>query len=265
MLSRLFKYELKATGRIFLPLFLALLLFAVINRFTLGPEDFDTPAMISMAIYIIILVGILVMTFIMMIQRFNKNLLSDEGYLMLTLPVKPWKHIVSKLFVSMLWIVISGIAALMSILVIALKNGDLTTFIEAFSNFYRQAFELLGVSLYLLFFEIIIILLVTLASGVLIIYASIAIGHLFNQHKMLASFGAFIALSALSQILLKLFNLIPGTAYFDNIHISSINDLIVMQPAIQLILASSIIFTGLGCAAYFAITNYILSKRLNLE
>ncbi|TGE35752.1 hypothetical protein E4K67_23610 [Desulfosporosinus fructosivorans] len=265
MLSKLLKYELKATGRIFLPLFLALLLFAVINRFTLGPEDFDTPAMISMAIYIVILVGILVMTFIMMIQRFNKNLLSDEGYLMLTLPVKPWKHIVSKLFVSMLWIVISGIAALMSILVIALKNGDLTTFTEAFSNSYRQAFELLGASLYLLFFEIIIVLLVTLASGILIIYASIAIGHLFNQHKMLASFGAFIALSALSQILLKLFNMIPGTTYSSNIHISSVNDLISMQPAIQLMLASGIIFTALLCAAYFAIANYILSKRLNLE
>lgn len=265
MLSKLFKYELKATGRIFLPLFLALLLFAVINRFTLGPEDFDTPAMISMAIYIIILVGILVMTFIMMIQRFNKNLLSDEGYLMLTLPVRPWKHIVSKLFVSMLWMVISGTAALMSILVIALKNGDLTTFTEAFATFYRQAFELLGASLYLLSFEIITVLLLTLASGILIIYASIAIGHLFNQHKMLASFGAFIALSALSEILLKLFNLIPGTSYSSNIHISSVNDLIGMQPVIQMMIVSGIIFTGLVCTAYFAITNYILSKRLNLE
>jgi len=67
---------------------------------------------------------------------------------------------------------------------------------------------------------------------------------------------------ALSEILLKLFNLIPGTAFSFNI---SINDLIGMQPLIQLMLASGIIFTGLGCAAYFAITNYILSKRLNLE
>ncbi|MHB8076603.1 hypothetical protein [Desulfosporosinus fructosivorans] len=265
MLSKLLKYELKATGRIFLPLFLALLLFAVINRFALGPEEFDTPAMISMAIYIMIMVGMFVMTFIMMIQRFNKNLLSDEGYLMHTLPVKPWKHIVSKLFVSMLWMLISGLTALMSILIIALRNGDLTKFAEAFSTTHHQAFELLGASVYLLSFEIIIVLLVTLASGILIIYASIAIGHLFNQHKMLASFGAFIALSALSEILLKFFNMIPGTAFSSNIHISSVNDLISMQPAIQLIIASGIIFTGLLCAAYFAITNYILSKRLNLE
>lgn len=265
MLSKLFKYELKATGRIFLPLFLALLLFAIINRFMLSPDEFDTPAMISMAIYIMIMVGMFVMTFIMMIQRFNKNLLSDEGYLMHTLPVEPWKHIVSKLFVSMLWMVISGITALLSILIIALKKGDFTQFTEAFATIHQQAFELLGASVYLLSFEIIIVLLVTLASGILIIYASIAIGHLFNQHKMLASFGAFIGLSALSEILLKLFNMIPGTAFSSNIHISSVNDLISMQPTIQLIIASGIIFTGLLCAAYFAITNFILSKRLNLE
>ena len=73
-----------------------------------------------------------------------------------TLPVKPWKHIVSKLFVSMLWIVTSGIAALISILIIALEKGDLTRITVEFVAFYQQAFEHLGASIYLLSFEIII-------------------------------------------------------------------------------------------------------------
>lgn len=266
MLNKLLKYELKATGRIFLPLFLALMLFAVINRFMLSPEKFDTPAMISMAIYIIIMVGMFVMTFIMMIQRFHKNLLSDEGYLMLTLPVKPWKHIVSKLFVSMLWMVVSGITALLSILIIALKKGDLTQFAKGFAALHQQAFKELGTLLYLMSFEMIIGLLIGLASGILIIYASITIGHLFNKHKMLASFGAFIGLSTFSEILSKLFSLIiPRIAHFSNIHISSYSDFIGMQPILQLMIASGIIITGLLSVAYFSVTNYILSKRLNLE
>ena len=265
MLSKLMKYELKATGRIFLLLFLALLVFAGINRFTIGPEKFDTPAMISMIIYIIIMVGMFVMTFIMMIQRFKNNLLSDEGYLMHTLPVKPWKHIVSKLFVSMLWIMASGFVAFISILIIALKNGQLTRITVELAAFYHKAFELLGASIYLLSFEIILVILVSLASGILIIYASIAIGHLFNQHKMLVSFGAFIVLSTLSQILFSLLGMIPGDIFFTNIHISSVNELIGLQSVIQLMIAYGIIFTGLLCAAYFAVTNYILSKRLNLE
>lgn len=268
MLSKLLKYELKATGRIFLPLFVALLMFAGITRFIsppMGPEKWATPAIISMFVYICIMAGIFVMTFIMMIQRFNKNLLSDEGYLMFTLPVKPWKHIVSKLFVSMLWMVASGIVAFISVLIIALEKGDFTKFTEAFATFYHQAFEQLGTSIYILSFEIIIGILVSLASGILIVYASIAIGHLINEHKMLASFGAFIILSTLSQFLFILISFIPEGAYFSNINISSYNDFISMQWLIQTVMAYGIIFTGLLSAAFFAVTNLILSKRLNLE
>lgn len=266
MLSRLLKYEIKATGRIFLPIFLALLMFAGITRFfsAVGPEQWDTPAFIIMVIYIMIMAGMFVMTFIMMIQRFYKNLLTDEGYLMLTLPVKPWKHIVSKLLVSMMWIVISGIAAFISILMIALQKGDLTKISAELSALYHQAFNYLGASLYLLSIELIIVLLIALASGILIVYASIAIGHLFNRHKLLASFGAFIVLSTLSQIFYTLIALIHGSTYFPTIHVSA-GDFISRQPLIQGLMVYGIISSVLLCAAYFTITNYILSKRLNLE
>ena len=266
MLSKLIKYEVKATGRIFLPLLFALLLFAGITRIItpLGPQKFETPAMISMAIYISIMVGMFVMTFIMMIQRFHKNLLSDEGYLMLTLPVKPWKHIVSKLLVSMLWIVVSGITAFLSILIIALRKGDLTKIIVDMATAFDRVFEQLGSSIFVLSFEIILGLLIALASGILVVYASIAIGHLFSRHKMLASFGAFIALTSLSKVLVAIISLTPGINYFSSINISS-NDFLGMLPAIQWAFACGIIFTGLLCVIYFAVTNFILSKRLNLE
>lgn len=255
---------MKATGRIFLPLFLALLMFAGITRFisVISPEKWSTPAAISMAIYIIIMVGMFVMTCIMMIQRFYRNLLSEEGYLMLTLPVKPWKHIVTKLLVSMLWIVASGIAALISILIIALQKGDLTRIIVESAAFFQHVYQRLGASVYLYSIEIIIGILISLASAILIVYASIAIGHLFSQHKMLASFGAFILLNTISQILFML--LTSEIANFCNIHVSS-KDFISMQSVIQQVIAYGIVFTGLLCAAYFAVTNHILSKRLNLE
>ncbi|KUO49551.1 MAG: hypothetical protein APF76_03325 [Desulfitibacter sp. BRH_c19] len=267
MLSKLLKYELKATGRIFVPLFLALLMFAGITKIisTIGPEKWAAPAVISMAIYVIIMVGMFVMTFVMMVQRFSKNLLSDEGYLMHTLPVKPWKHIASKLLISMLWIVTSGITALISILIIALEKGDITTLTGQLTTFYYQVIEQLGISTYILTFEFIIAILIGLAAVILIVYASISIGHLFCKHKILASFGAFIALSTLSQILLTIISLAPGTDYlFNNQHVSS-NDFVGMHGLIQIAIAYGIIIEVILCAAYYAITNFILSKRLNLE
>lgn len=266
MLSKLLKYELKATGRIFIPLFLALLISAGITKliFPVGSEQWATPAIISMVIYIIIMVGMFVMTFVMMIQRFHKNLLSDEGYLMHTLPVKTWKHIISKLIVSMLWMVTSGITALVSILIIALEKGDFTTLMGQLITFYHQMIEDLGASAYILTFELIVGIIIGLASIILIVYTSIAIGHLFSKHKMLASFGAFIALNTLSQIIFMLISMSPAIANFSNIHVPS-NDFIGMQPVIQLAIAYGIIYAGLLCGAFFAVTRFILSKRLNLE
>ncbi|MDP4160098.1 MAG: hypothetical protein Q8911_10120 [Bacillota bacterium] len=266
MLGKLLKYELKATGRILLPLFLALLLFAGINRFLtpLGPKNFDTPAMISMTIYIMIMVGMFVMTFMMMIQRFYRNLLSDEGYLMHTLPVKPWQQIVSKLLVSMLWIVGSGIVAFISILIIAVRNADFTMIVSQVATIHNRVFEQLGTRMYFLSLEMILGFLLSLASGILVVYASIAVGHLVNRHKMLTTFGAFIVLTSISKFLLTLISLTP-LAHLSNINISSPHDLIAMQPLIQWGIVYGTIFTGLLCVVYFAVTSYILSKRLNLE
>ena len=266
MLNKLLKYEIKATGRIFLPFFLSLLVFAGINKFisSFGFQKWDTPAIISMVIYIMIMVGMFVMTFIVMIQRFYRNLLSDEGYLMFTLPTRPWKHIASKLLVSMMWMVTSVIVAMISILIIAFDKRAITEITKGFATFSNQLFEQLGASVYLLALEIIVGILISLASGILIVYASIAIGHLFSQHKTLASFGTFIILNTFTQILFMLISLTPGIAYLSNIHISS-NDFVAVQSVIQLVIVYGISFTGLLSVAYFAVTNIILSKRLNLE
>ncbi len=95
MLGKLIKYEIKATARTFLPLFAALLISAGIYKLisALSAKAPQAPEIISLILYNIILVGVFVMTFVVMVQRFYKNLLSDEGYLMFTLPVKAWKHI----------------------------------------------------------------------------------------------------------------------------------------------------------------------------
>lgn len=266
MLTKLLKYELKATGRVFLPLFLALLIFAGINRiFTpLNPEIFDTSAIISMGIYFIIMVGMFVMAFIMMIQRFYKNLLSDEGYLMLTLPVKPWKHILSKLLVSMLWVISSCIVAFISIVIIALRGEALPEISRRFSFAYQQILAQYGDWIYLFAFEALISILITLASGILLFYASMAIGQLFNQHKMLASFAAFVALNTLAQIFTSVVTLLPARSSFAHLT-NSPNNFMTMQPVLQTVILYSILLTGIMSVAYFFIINYILSKRLNLE
>lgn len=265
MLRKLLKYELKATGRTFLPIFLTILIFAVINRSlnNIGTQTWQTPAVISMIFYIMLLVGMFIMTFVVMIQRFYKNLLSDEGYLMFTLPTLPWKHIVSKLLVSMLWIIASMIVTVISIIIIGYQPGMFADASREFAYLINQIYQYLGSSSYIFYVAIIINVILSLASSILLIYASIAIGHRFSKHKILASFGAFIVLNTLTQIVFAIFGSIPGlTALNTGLNTNDPSGIISLM---HLVLVLGTIYSALICAAYFLITNYILHRRLNLE
>lgn len=98
MLRKLLKYEFKATARTMVPLYIVLIAFSlfhlVINPLDVLESTGNTSirtiiAMLDIMLYVVLIVGLSIMTLVIMIQRFYKNLLGDEGYLMFTLPVKP--------------------------------------------------------------------------------------------------------------------------------------------------------------------------------
>lgn len=268
MLGKLIKYEIKATGRIFLPMYLALIVFAIINHFmSFNPEYFTFPQGIALTIYILIFVGMFVTSFIVMIQRFYKNLLCEEGYLMFTLPVEPWKHIISKLVVSAMWTILSALVAVISIIIIVLQAVALTDIFAAISRKWSLLYESIGNSLYLFAIQTVIAVIVRLATSTLIIYAAMAIGQLSNNHKVLLSIVSFLGLYMLSQIAASLVFL-PQLSKAESISYKSgwmlnmtIPDMMIPNDYIWGAVAFSAVFGTI----YFIIANHILSKRLNLE
>ncbi len=262
MLGKLMKYEIKATARIFLPLYLVLIVFSIINSFmNFNMDSFTLPQGITLTIYIIILVGMFVATFIVMIQRFYKNLLSEEGYLMFTIPVKPWKHIISKLIISSMWTAISVLVAILSIGIIVLQEVSLTDMFKGISMIWSMVYEELGDSLYHLIAQMIVGIIIGTATSILMVYASISMGHLSNNHKIMASIGSFLGFYALSQIVAGILFLLPINS--NQWLFYSFNAQMTQYPsgAIWGAIALSAVFASI----YFIITNLILSKRLNLE
>lgn len=261
MLIKLFKYEFKATARLFWPMYAAVLIFTVINRLlysgsiskAAGFTDLKSAlSVISTIIYIILIVGMMVMTLIVMIQRFYKNLLGDEGYLMLTLPVRTWEHIASKLAAAMLWTVLSGLIAACSIIIIANISAPLPKLSEVFV-YLEQYIGYIGI------FEIFLLLLLGTAGNILLIYSAIALGQLFNKHRLLASFGMFIAVSTVIQIISSIFMYI----FESNGSVHILSTLGMVQ--IQLYLFYVIIYTIIPAAGCFAMTDLVLRYKLNLE
>jgi len=269
MLSKLLKYEFKATARVFIYMYISLLLFSLINRFV-NPFDilnkttsFNLAALLSVVTittYFIVLVGVMIVTLVMLIQRFYKNLLGNEGYLMFTLPVKPWMHIVSKLVTAVVWTILSMLTAICSILIF---SGATTEVIAALSDITDGIKGIFGPA------GLIILPvsgIITMSEGILMVYAAIALGHLFNKHRILASFGMYFLLSVISDI----FMMFLGFVYFTTLG----SDFFVLMQreefylsagqANMLLLSLAMVSVTFG-TAYFLLTNYILRKRLNLE
>lgn len=267
MLGKLLKYETKATARLFIPIYFAILLFGLINRF-LDPfnaveasNSFNLHSILSVfsiILYFGLIAGVLVMTFIIMIQRFYKNLLGDEGYLMFTLPVEPWQHIVSKLLVSILWILLSLITVICSVLIMLNVNN----LFGEISKFLILAREQIGSTGLLL---IPIYMLVAIIYSIITIYDSMTLGHLFTKHRILASFGAYIALYIVSQIATGLLMLVYAATNLNMFIIKAAPAPAPTPSQIITLLISILCLVILLAAGNFILTNLILKKKLNLE
>lgn len=269
MLRKLMKYEIKATGRTLLPLYGVLLIFAIINKIFIGGSfsgerlDFlgGIPMILSIFAYGCTMAAVFIVTLFIIIQRFYKNLLGDEGYLMNTLPVEVWKNILSKLLIAMLWIIVSVFVAILSILIMGADLHSISTFFHEFKEAVSQAYSQIGINIYILPIEAILAGLSQIIMDVTLIYASISLGHLFNKRKILASFGAFIVLNIIMNTITTSIakTLEPSfTTKFQNITPSSLG---VLHQVILIALVINLVFF----AIYFFITNYVTKNKLNLE
>lgn len=261
MLGKLIKHEFNATGRIFLPLYFIILLLSLVNRvlinINISSGPLNTLRGFMIAAYALSIAATLVVTFVIMIMRFYKNLLTDEGYLMFTLPVKPSQLISAKLITSLLWNIASIIlvvGSLLSMLGTTNNMAILGDFIDLLVMELKFSF---GGSYVLLIVEFIIMMLGSLINQILLIYVSIAVGHLFNGHKVLGSFISYIAISTIIQILVTLILL-----FWARIAGSTLAELEAIP---QQVFPFSIIFALICNVIYYYVTNYIFKRKLNLE
>jgi hypothetical protein len=192
-----------------------------------------------------------------MIVRFYKNLLSDEGYLMFTLPVKAHQLITSKLIVTVFWIIVSFIAVLLSAL-IAFGNPEvITTSLNRISEAAAELNRAFPGKSLLVFLELPLVFLLTLVVNLLLIYVSIALGQLFTKHKIIGSFAAYMIIYTGIQFVMSMIA-IPTAILIDKNLIPTLSVPMFVLPVIIVIL-------GLGSAVFYFGTHYIFKKKLNLD
>ena len=223
----------------------------------------NTPGIIGTITSVILIVGIFVITLILTIQRFRQNLLSNEGHLMLTLPLETDSLILSKLFVSSIWVVCSSVVVALAILLMAGEGLTVQDISRAF-GIYAELISANEPQMIIYIIECVIFIVVSILFSALILYACMALSMFANKHRGLFTFVAFVAISTAMQslsafliIILSKFNII------DLIYnmLKSSNPFRVSQ----LVILSSIVAELIGCAVFYLITRFMLKNHLNLQ
>lgn len=261
MLSKLFKHEMKATSRILLPIYLILVVLTILDRIVLHLDIFKgtlaiIPGFVTIA-YIATLIAIIVVSFVIVILRFYKNLMSDEGYLMFTLPVKSHQLINSKLIASILWTVASFAAVIASLFLVFITPERMETLKDLFQIFKAEMESDLGSISTLIIIEIIVMTVIGVINNILQIYASIALGQLFNGHKVIGSFAAYIAINTLTQIISLIIIMIGALIFGDSFVETSSTPQFVFPLSILLIMVFNVV--------YYWIIDFIFKRKLNLD
>ena len=259
MLSKLLKYEFKSTGRTFLPIYGALLITSFLTRLFVFNKDFSNSFFLSLfqvvisSLFGFLLMAVCILTLVVSLQRFYKNLLGEEGYLSMTLPVRPWQHILCKSLTSLVWYIFSSIAAILAFVILAYEKGMLGDFFKAIVTLIRRGS--LNAQILTACGEFFLFAALGILAFTMMLYASMALGQLNANKRLLTSFGAFLALNFLVQILMGVLGNLAVQWVFP---MSS-------KWALNVALLLSIVVELFFLAGFFAITNYILSRKLNLE
>lgn len=259
-LGKLFRFELSASLRQFVPVMIIYFILCAVFRFAMEFENVSEPIAILFVILTIIFVG---MTFVIAfypiynaVTRFNKNLLGDEGYLMNTLPVKTSANIVAKMLSSIV-ITVCSVATYIIMAVIVSVGVELNdTFKEIYDSFIEPIINGFK-ERPLLTTEIVVCVIIGIIMCILMFYAAISIGHLFNSKRGFKAVCIYIGLFIIM--------VITTNAFFEGMSNSGLFDGMTSTHTLELTFLFTIIYDLIYGIIYYFITSRILTKHLNLQ
>ena len=275
MLMRLLKYDFKALNRYLILIHAFLLVAAAAVRIFLtepiriSDSQSVVVSTLGIILFVLVAVGVSFATSILTAIRFYKNLFSDEGYLTHTLPVTRGQHLLSKTIAGSVWLMIDQILLFVCIFLVIFSNPvqDLwhANKAEILTDLgFTGAYANLGlwqIALYLFVF-----LLISALSSVIMIEASIVIGQLFSNHRILGAVITYIGLTTLMSIIsfavLLAFGLVNMTVATDtSMSVEYFSGVSYMVKTFNL----SMILAVVSGVILYVIADQLMKTRLNLN
>lgn len=266
MLGKLLKYEFKATSRFLGLIYLVVLVVAVvtgilgrISDLSLSPKNEIAFGIFAM-IYAIMIVAMIIITLFLIVERFYKNMLQGEGYLMHTLPVPTWMHVASKTISAFVWEILAVVVLILSLLLVFTAGGAWKDLLEVFNSvkFWEAVTQNAVLEIVLA-----ISIFVQLIRIVLMFYASMSIGASSTKHKIFFSILAFVIIV----IIINVISMVANLGMITNMVISVENYSVHFGAGefLTKVFVKQIIADAVYSVIFFLVTNFFLKRKLNLE
>lgn len=278
MLGRLFKYELKATSKVLVPIYIAFIAITIISRVSIDLQV-DEGSLWSfingmgLFVFIISAITMFVATAIVIIWRFYRNTSSDEGYLLFTLPVKVDYIIISEFLCALIWGFLMSVFAVLGIFLM-IFNRNVDDNIINFSYFGNILSSLTADGIKAIFYLFLDILISTFQE-IMSIYCAISLASLFNKHRLIFSatfyIGLLIVVNAFSILIMNIVEKIfPSGVYNAYSEDISFSDIVTswntdVAPIINSVVSIvDWVFLVVVISIEYIIIRNILSKNLNI-
>lgn len=266
MLGKLLKYDFKAVSKLLAIINGAVLVCAIagalfvpfISRMGFTENTLAVIWVLAFFFFMILFMASSFATYITLASRFYKNLFSNEGFVSRTLPVTSSMHLLSKTIMGFTWALINSVvlfASLGLLLFVPDIKEDLPSlgyYLSelGYSNMQKFIFDLITFG---------IMFLLSILSGVLMIYCSIALGQLMSStHKILASVAMYFVLSTVVSLFstaITIPTMFKTEVAFENPSYVQIMDPIAFYTSIMSLILAIIMYL---------ITDYIMRKKVNL-
>ncbi|MBQ7981064.1 MAG: hypothetical protein IJ305_05575 [Oscillospiraceae bacterium] len=277
MLGKLIKYDFladyKRYGIVFVAMFMFSILLAVLDRLTdMFKENrfFEIMMMICLILFVAAFIVMFTMIMVIATIRFYKNLVRDEGYLMHTLPIPTWQLITAKFITMYIW---SALAVIVAGICFGIVSGEPLWLFkidigwEALSSaFVEDTVNGTPEQLRNLFLVCGVVMVLSPGFMMLHIYMSLALGNLFNVHKLGMSVLMFFALYIGEQLLsgvAMMFMSADMVSYMMDMEAQV--EFTVGYEYMMTSLIFSIVYTVVLMVGFFIGSERIFSKKLNLE
>lgn len=266
MLKKLLKYEFKSTARSFGIVYLIMIvlcgLTGMLDTVSRVITVDSSIAVTLVALTIMFLFAAVIITTVLNLNRFEKGVFKDEGYLLNTLPVRPWQIVASKLIPAVVWTIVTVLVMGVSIVLMILCSAE-----ASLSDLYLLLTKVNASELLTFLSDLaqagppILLLLVTF---ILQVYASISLGHLFGNHHAAWAVGIWFLLnwaqSALFDLIMPASHGITGSLSYAY----SFGTILVSTNLTESTLFQMVFYLA-WAVLFWAATQFVLSKKLNLE